>query len=245
LIKLIKSVSKMLRNAMNDPYIIDKLISQAEIVTINGRNYIRKRYAREVGIMKWLPPALFLKPIYPFTLEPRERLRREVNFFRSKWNGFKVPNILSYDENKLELIREYVEGRLINYRSDDDLRMLAKVFAEIHSKRYALGDVKPTNFLVNNNGDIYVIDAEQAVSDANIDSMSWDLLATLLISAYFYIANITKYREAIRLFFKEYLSSNGGENVLANIASQKFVGLAILIPLPHLISIVEVLEDLI
>ena len=75
--------------------------------------------------------------------------------------------------------------------------------------------------------------------------MSWDLLATLLISAYFYIANITKYREAIRLFFKEYLSSNGNESVLANIASQKFVGLAILIPLPHLISIVEVLEDLI
>ncbi len=245
MIKLIKSISRMLKNTVNDPYIIDKLISQAEIVTIDGKNYVRKRYACEVGVMKWLPPALFLKPIYPFTLEPRERLKREICFFKSVWQGFKVPGILSYDENKLELIREYVEGRLINYRSEDDLRILAKVFAEVHSKGYALGDVKPTNFLVSDDGDVYVIDAEQAVSNANTDSRSWDLLATLLISSYFYIANVVKYKEVIKVFFREYLSNGGDEEVLANIASQKFIGLAILIPLPHLIGIVEVLEDLI
>lgn len=242
--KFIDTVTRFLKDFSKGPLILDKIISQSEIVTVNGVKYVRKRYAKEVGIMKWLPPVLFLKPIYPFTLEPKERLQREVKFFSMSWRSFHVPKILKYDINKLEILREYIAGDVINYKSINDVETLAKVYAEVHSTGYSLGDVKPTNFLKDEKGNIYVIDAEQAVKSEGVDAKSWDLIATVLLSSYTYIANMTGFKNFLKSFLKGYLDNGGSDKALTNMMSQRFSGLIILIPLPHLVTIIEVLESI-
>ena len=83
---------KYIGNILGTPVSIDKLISQAEVITFEGRKAIKKVFTSEVGIIKWLPLALLLRPVYPFTLDPRERFKRELNFFNlgasGKWSSF-------------------------------------------------------------------------------------------------------------------------------------------------------------
>jgi len=238
-LKVLEPLLRNLREAFGGAYVIDKLISQAELVTIDDRKYVRKRYGKEVGIIKWLPPAIFLRSIYPFTLEPRERMRREVEFLSQSWSGLGVPKILTYDEGKLELIREYVVGDPLDYRAEEAPKLLGSALREIHSKGYALGDVKPTNFIVGSDGVIYVIDAEQAVRTEDPTIKCWDLMATLLLASYSLITNLSKYRKFIKSLISEYLSDGRLVNVLSEYTSHKFGGLTLLMPPLHLMIMFE------
>ncbi len=235
---------KYIGNILGTPVSIDKLISQAEVITFEGRKAIKKVFTSEVGIIKWLPLALLLRPVYPFTLDPRERFKRELNFFNlgasGKWSSFSTPRVLSVDENALTLIREYVEGDLIDYK--ENAKMLAAALAEVHSKGYVLGDVKPTNFVVGN--ELYIIDAEQATQSSSNDHRAWDLLLTTFFMSYLLIRDLPTFKEVLKDFLKGYLDSGGGEEAVKQVASIKLTSLSLLIPLPHLVALGRVLEEL-
>ena len=238
--KLLKYISDIL----GTPIGVEKLISQAEVITFEGRKAIKKVFTSEVGIIKWLPPTLLFRSVYPFTLDPRERFKRELNFFNlgasGKWSAFSTPKVFSVDESSLTLIREYVEGDLIDYRKH--VKLLAATLAEVHSKGYVLGDVKPTNFIVGE--ELYIIDAEQATQSSSNDHRAWDLLLTTFFMSYLLIWDLPTFKEVLKGFLKSYLDSGGKEEVIKQVTNIKLTSISLLMPLPHLVTLGKVLEEL-
>ncbi|GEM_PF-284481 len=223
--------------------LLDKLVSQSEVVLVEGRKCVRKRYLKEVGIIKWIPPAILFRATYPFTLSPRERFRREVSFLKHSWVGIGVPKIIEADERKLELVREFVDGDLINYFRDAE--RVAEALGRIHREGWALGDVKPTNFLSGHDGLIYVIDAEQAVSTSGVPHRAWDVALTAFFAAYSNLPDLNAYEAFLRKFLRKYVSTYGGVEVLREVSNFHFGGIFLLLPLPHTFTLADVIEDVI
>lgn len=222
---------------------LDKLIAQVEVTSIKGKKYVVKRFTKEVGVIKWIPPTIVFRAAYPFTLLPKERFTREVNFFSQEWECVKTPKILEADEESLTIIREFVEGEFISY--DRHANDLARALAKIHSRNWALGDVKPTNFLISAKGELYVIDAEQAIKTDNVPHKAWDLMLTSFFSAYYFITDTESYGGFLRKFLKAYLMNGDNRNVLRELTGLKFGGLILLMPLPHAFTLSDVLEEMI
>jgi len=240
-LKLLKYISDIL----GTPIGVEKLISQAEVITFEGRRAIKKVFTSEVGIIKWLPPTLLFRPVYPFTLDPRERFKRELNFFNlgasGKWSAFSTPKVLSVDESSLTLIREYVEGDLIDYKKD--IKLLAAALAEVHSKGYVLGDVKPTNFIIGN-GNLYIIDAEQAIESVSAEHRAWDLMLSTFFMSYIMLWDMPTFKDLIRAFLKYYLDNGGHSSSLRHMMGIKLTSISLLMPLPHLLALAKVIEEL-
>ncbi len=221
---------------------MDKLISQTEVIERNGRKLVVKKFTKEIGLIKWIPPAVIFRATYPFTLLAKERFRREVRFLTSPWVRFKTPKLIEAREEEPTIVREYVEGEILNYKKDSPL--LAAALAEIHMKGWALGDVKPTNFIVSRGGELYVIDAEQAVDTGNTSHMSWDLMLTAFFAAYTYFFDLEGYRKVLRGFFKAYLSQGGQYSAVEEVGGFKFGGLIFLMPLPHSYVLAETIDNI-
>ncbi len=226
--------------------LIDRLISQSEIVIIDGRKYVRKKYLKEVGIIKWIPPTILFRVSYPFTLSPRERFKRELNFMTYDWQSFvRTPKLVHTDEEKLEILREYVEGNVINYLRDSEA--LGRALALIHGEGWALGDVKPTNFLVDEDSmHVYVIDAEQSVRTNDLTYKAWDIALSAFFASYAYLSDLTAYESFLQEFLKEYIHRwKGGVAVLRELSSMKFGGIFLIMPLPHVFALADIIDAII
>ncbi len=232
---------KYLRALMPSIPSLDKLVTQAEIKEEGGKKLVIKRFMKEVGFIKWIPPAIAFRANYPFTLLPKVRFERELNFFRTGWKEFRTPEIIEANTKDLIIVREYVEGKFLDYLNH--LRHLAVALAEIHSSDRALGDVKPTNFIVSGN-DLYIIDAEQSITTGKLHHKAWDLMLTAFFMAYSYFLDPVKYKETIKAFIKTYMDSGGNKEVVNQVGSFRFGGLAMLMPLPHLFTLAEVIDSL-
>ncbi len=236
--ELLKQLRMLLMSSVPN---MDKLISQIEVQVEGGRKYVVKRFTREVGLIKWIPPAIVFRATYPFTLIPKERFKRELRFFNHPWERIRTPQVIEADEKKLSIKRVYIEGSMLNY--EEDLDRIAKGLAEIHSKGWALGDVKPTNF-VKGDGDLYVIDAEQAVDSGKTTYMAWDLMLTSFFAAYTFLVEVRKYETFVKRFFRKYLDSGGPYNAVKDVGGFRFGGLVLLMPLPHVFTLAEAIDEL-
>lgn len=236
--EVVKHLKEFTRSQMVN---IDILLGQVDIITWRGLKAVKKKFSSEVGILKWLPPSIFYKASYPFTVVSHERFRRELQFFLSgggRW--FKVPKIYEVDEENTVLIREFIDGSKLTYELGVS-ELLGKVLAEIHLRGYALGDVKPSNFIVSDG--IYVIDAEQAVITSNNDLFSWDLILTLLFISYRYVVEPKDFKIFVKHFIESYLEGGGSILNVKSIFSIRNLSIALLIPPHTLKSIVEVLSE--
>ncbi len=221
---------------------VDVLLGQVDIMNLGGLKVVRKKFSSEIGILKWLPPSIFYKASYPFTVVPNERFKRELKFFSSgggRW--YRVPKVYEIDEVNLILVREFVEGSKLAYDLEAS-NLLGKVLAEVHSKGYALGDVKPSNFIVNDG--VYIIDAEQAVAGGNDDLFSWDLILTLLFISYRYVVDPGGFKKFASQFINSYLEVGGSITAVKSIFSIKNLGIALLIPPHTLRTLVEVVSEI-
>ncbi|MEO3993174.1 MAG: hypothetical protein QN229_02535 [Desulfurococcaceae archaeon TW002] len=219
--------------------LLDKMISQSEIIERSGTKYVLKSFTGEKSSFKWFPLSTFLGFVYPFTYNPTERLERELAFFSKEWGFFKTPKIVEVDKENHKILREYVDGRILD--TDIDANKLGKVLGEIHKEGWALGDVKLTNFLISSNDLVYVIDAEQAVSGAGTQHMAWDLYLVLLIASYTYIKSPTKFEEFLENFLFSHDSVCDCEKIYEGFNTPKLQSLLILLPPSHLLKLAKVL----
>jgi len=135
--------------------------------------------------LKWLislPTLVF----YPYSINPKTRFFREVNFFtewsKKKHPVIKVPKILGMDYSRLIIVREYIKGRTAYDIGLDGFLPLFEALAFIHNEGWVLGDTKPSNFLLDDKNHVFVIDAEQAIRSNNVEFMAWDLAILLLVT---------------------------------------------------------------
>ncbi|MCS7099506.1 MAG: hypothetical protein RMH84_00265 [Sulfolobales archaeon] len=218
---------------------LDILIAQSEIREVGGRKVVVKKFTSEIGLLKWLPPAIFLRASYPFAIAPRERFKRETKFMEfGEWSGFRVPRILSTDEVELVVVREYVEGEVVRCDRVADVRTLGKVLAEVHSRGFSLGDVKPTNFLIS--GSVpYVIDAEQSTRFRE-DMGSWDLVVVAFFISLASYMGTEKFRDLFGEFSESYLKSGGSRESYCGIISPKNAVMLTFMPLPNVLALSDV-----
>lgn len=219
--------------------LLDKMISQSEIIEESGVKYVLKSFTGEKSSFKWFPLSTFLGFVYPFTYDPAERLERELAFFSKEWKSFKTPKIVKVDKENHKILREYVDGRTLDV--DIDASKLGEVLGEIHKEGWALGDVKLTNFLVGGNDLIYVIDAEQAISNAETLHMAWDLYLVFLIASYMYIKSPSRFEEFLGDFLSGHDSVCDCRKICEGFSTPKLQGLLILLPPSHLLKLAKVL----
>jgi tRNA A-37 threonylcarbamoyl transferase component Bud32 len=218
---------------------LDSLVAQSEVREEGGVRVVVKRFTKEVGLLKWLPPAVFLRASYPYALSPRERFGREVRFMTFQgWEGFRVPRVLSFDEEELVIVREYVDGRYLDCGRVEDVARLGSVLAESHRKGFSLGDVKPTNFLVSG-GSTYVIDAEQSTQFRE-ELGSWDIAVATFFIALLNVARVREFGEYYAAFSEAYVGGGGSISSYCDLLSPRNAVMLAFIPLTHLVTVVEV-----
>ena len=127
-----------------------KILSLLYQSEIEGRRVVKK-YATWRGL-KWLPAKLLL-PFYPYSLSALERAAREAVFLLS---DLPTPELEYFGESFI--VREFVEGKV----AGPEGKTIAEALTRVHERCWALGDAKFDNFLITENGLMY-IDGEQAI----------------------------------------------------------------------------------
>jgi len=124
--------------------------------------------------LKWLPAKILLFGLYPYSLDYKERVAREVEFMIS-WKN--TPRVVAWGPGVI--IREFVRGRVMTH---DEVINLAETIVVLHKVCWRLGDTKYDNFLVTEDGNIIVLDAEQSIRSCDERSKVADLVIALLFT---------------------------------------------------------------
>lgn len=220
---------------------IDNLLGQIEVIEWNGLKAVRKSFQKQIGLLKWLPPSMLYKASYPFVISPQERFNREVFFF-SAGDGarYRVPRIYEVVESDLIIIREFIDGKPLVYNLDT-CALIARALADVHLKGFALGDVKPSNFIIKGE-DVYIIDAEQAVRKGSPELFGWDLMLTLLFASYRYVIDLNGFKAFTRKFLESYLDAGGQSIWVKSITSPKNLSIGLLMPLHYLKAVSDIVS---
>lgn len=193
---------------------LDEFFSQTRVISIYNEKYIVKKYSRELGIIKWfiIKTASRILNIYPYVSDPEERMRRETIFFTSIDVDVKHPKIFLMDWINTTVIREYVPGEPISPIDKNVYPVIGEILARIHHSGYVLGDTKFLNFLRTPGGEIYLIDAEQAITSREYKHRAWDLIVFIITAMYRLISLSTlvypeKYLDYIDALINSYSQS--------------------------------------
>ncbi|MCW3985239.1 MAG: hypothetical protein NWE91_02365 [Candidatus Bathyarchaeota archaeon] len=203
--------------------------------------------------LKWFPLTLWTLGTQSFAMLGKTRLEREysINRFLSK-HGVAVPRILYVSLKERLIFEEYIEGeklgeivkRIITSSSKEGriknseiIKAVGKEIAEIHSLGVALGDCKPENILVSDDGEICFLDLEQATRNGN---QPWDIAEFLYYSGH-YILPIHSGEPARIIassFVEGYLEAGGRRENIKKAASAKYTKVFSVFTLPHIILII-------
>jgi len=199
---------------------------------------------------KWFPLTLWTVGTRTFTLLGRSRLERECSanqFLRSR--GFHVPRILGINHDERLVFMEYLEGetlekiikRILNSEDENRIeeelkliRRIGEVFAKAHALNMALGDTKPENILVGKNGEVYLMDFEQASRNGD---MAWDIAEFVYYIGHYAppLAGAQLVETVVKAFLGGYLEAGGDLEVVKAAGKPKYTKVFSLFVLPHII----------
>jgi tRNA A-37 threonylcarbamoyl transferase component Bud32 len=199
---------------------------------------------------KWFPLTLWTVGTRTFALLGRSRLERECsinNFLHSK--GFAVPRLLGINHAEKLVFMEYVEGetldkvvkRIFSKGNADKIRMelelirkVGEVFARVHALNVALGDTKPENIMVGKDGEIYLMDFEQASRKGD---KAWDIAEFLYFVGHYAppVARTRLVEDVAKAFIKGYLGAGGSLEAVRAAGKPKYTKVFSLFVFPHVI----------
>ena len=225
-------VQKMLPKGQSENIEVEHLgsmLNDVYLINAHGKSgatkVLAKRFKDWSGL-KWFPLTVWSFGARSFAVSGQARLAKEFaisELLHSK--GFNVPKILHVSNAERIVFMEYIDGENLS----DSIKQLAtspdpvdlenvrskvarvgEIFAKVHSHNVSLGDTKPDNVLITKNGDIFLIDFEQATQDGD---EAWDIAVFLYYSGYYlqpFYSNVKAESVAIA-FIDGYLK--GGGNV--------------------------------
>jgi len=217
------------------------------------RKAVVKRF-RDWSNFKWFPLTLWSVGTRTFAVSGSARLERECAISRLlDSNGFAVPKVLHVSPGDRLIVMEYFEGEDVgrvvkqvasSTNSDEiaeDLDVVARIgktLAGVHALGIALGDTKPENVLIGKEGQICLMDFEQA--SRNGDAV-WDLAEFLYYSGH----NISPFVEPRRLekfaetFIRGYLEGGGNVATVKKAGSPKYTKVFSVFTFPHIMFILS------
>jgi tRNA A-37 threonylcarbamoyl transferase component Bud32 len=232
---------------LNDVYLV-KTFAGGKI-----RKAVVKRF-RDWSNFKWFPLTLWSVGTRTFAVSGSSRLQRECAISRLlDSNGFTVPKVLHVSPGDRLIVMEYFEGEDIgkvvkqvagSKNRDEiakDLGVIARIgktFAGVHALGIALGDTKPENILIGKEGQICLMDFEQA--SRNGDAV-WDLAEFLYYSGH----NISLFVEAKRLekfaetFVRGYLEGGGNVATVKKAGGPKYTKVFSVFTFPHIMFVLS------
>ena len=206
--------------------------------TVDGeeRKVVIKRF-RDWRSFKWFPLVLWTVGTKTFSVLGKSRLARECAINQLLYSkGVKVPRILYVSPEKRLIAKEFVKGegadsvvrRIASARNlskvNKDLKVIERIgrrFAKVHILGVGLGDTKPENIMIDENGEIYLMDLEQA--SRNGDPV-WDVAEFLYYAGHDMSALVdVKIAEAVaEAFVSGYLGRGGSAEVVRKSATTKY-----------------------
>jgi tRNA A-37 threonylcarbamoyl transferase component Bud32 len=148
---------------------------------------------------------------------------------------------------------EYVEGenlekiikRIIDSKTADemkkDLSIISKVgetFAKVHALGIALGDTKPENIVIGKNGEICLLDFEQAARNGD---KVWDIAEFLYYTGH-YISPFVGVRSAeliAKAFVEGYVKAGGSAEIVKRAGNPTYTKVFSIFTLPHIIFVIS------
>jgi len=232
---------------LNDVYLVETFAGG------KPRKAVVKRF-RDWSNFKWFPLTLWSVGTRTFAVSGSSRLERECAISRLlDSNGFVVPKVLHVSPSDRLIVMEYFEGedvgrivkRVASSTNSDEIMKdldvvarIGKTLALVHSLGIALGDTKPENVLIGKEGQICLMDFEQA--SRNGDTV-WDLAEFLYYSGH----NISPFVDARRLqkfaetFIRGYSEGGGNVAVIKKAGSPKYTKVFSVFTFPHIMFILS------
>lgn len=225
---------------LNDAYLIKAFVDGQE------RKVVVKRF-KDWSSFKWFPLTLWTVGTRTFAVLGRSRLEKECVINQLLYSkGFAVPKLLYVNHNERLIFMEYVEGeslekvvkRIMSAKTigemEKDLSIMERVgkeFAKVHALGIALGDTKPENIMVGKNGEIYLLDFEQA--SRNGDRV-WDVAEFLYYSGH-YLPPFVSHHSAeliVKAFIAGYLKAGGDAEIVRKAGNPKYTKVFSVFTLP-------------
>jgi tRNA A-37 threonylcarbamoyl transferase component Bud32 len=167
---------------------IGGMLNDVYLITAGDRKVFAKRFKDWSGF-KWLPITLWSFGARSFSVSGQARLAKEcaISEFLLK-DGFNVPKILHVSNAERIVFMEFIEGKNLgqsikkygNYEAGlEVLEMVGKAgetLAKVHESGVSLGDTKPDNVLIREDGAIFLLDFEQAQKGGD---RAWDIAVFL------------------------------------------------------------------
>jgi tRNA A-37 threonylcarbamoyl transferase component Bud32 len=214
-----------------------------------SRRIVAKKFEDWLGF-KWFPLALWTLGTQSFAVLGITRLEREysINQFLNQ-NGFAVPRVLYISFKERLLIEDFVEGEKVSQiikraiialskgakaNNIDMIKTVGQEIAKAHLLGVALGDCKPENILVTEDGKICFLDLEQATRNGN---QPWDIAEFLYYSGHYIlpIHSDEAARQIASSFLDGYLEAGGKKETVRKAASAKYTKVFSIFTLPHII----------
>lgn len=230
---------KSIGGVFNDVYLLT--------VTENGekKKFVVKQFL-DWSNLKWISLALWSLGTTSFSVLGQSRLEKEyaINIFLQS-KGFPVPKILSVSHKNRLIFQEFIDGKelvenikriMISGNSIEDLVLIKDVgrkIAEAHILGVSLGDCKPENFIVTEDG-FFIVDLEQANRDGNY---AWDVAEFLYYSGHYSppmssakaVSTLSKY------FIEGYLEAGGKKETIKKASSARYTKVFSVFTPPHVL----------
>ncbi|MCW4046624.1 MAG: hypothetical protein NWE99_03555 [Candidatus Bathyarchaeota archaeon] len=228
---------------LNDVYLIKAYSNGVE------QKVLVKRFKDWSGF-KWFPLSLWSFGARTFAVLGRYRLAKECaisEFLRCE--GFNVPKILHVSHNERLIFMEFIEGEDLSNaikriaastgieeieKELSDIRKVGEIFARVHSLNVALGDTKPENIIVAPNGEIYLLDFEQASHNGD---KAWDVAEFLYFSGHYLqpLSGAGKAEAIAEAFISGYLQGGGDVNIIRKAGASKYTRVFSIFTVPSVI----------
>jgi tRNA A-37 threonylcarbamoyl transferase component Bud32 len=201
---------------LNDVYLIKAFTDHTE------KKILVKRF-KDLNSLKWFPLSMWSIGARSFALMGKSRLEREcaINELLGE-AGFRVPKILHVSANERLVFMEFVEGENLSHaikriaiaQSTQSIakeialiNQVGETYAKVHALDVVLGDTKPENVMVDAQGNLYLLDFEQATRRGD---RSWDVACFLYYCGHYLPLNGEhKAEEVAQAFITGYLKAGG------------------------------------
>ena len=186
---------------------------------------------------KWFPLSIWSLGARTFAVLGKSRLAKECAISEVlRCEGFNVPKILHVNNNERLVFMEYIEGENLSNavkrfatsyveeeknRELENIERVGETYARVHSLNVTLGDTKPENIIIATNGDLYLLDFEQA---SRGDDKAWDIAEFLYYSGHYLQPPYGNGKATLiaNSFIKGYLKGGGDLNTVRRAGAAKY-----------------------
>lgn len=231
---------------------IGGMLNDVYLIKAGERKVLVKRFKDWSGF-KWFPLTIWSLGARSFTVSGQARLAKECAISEVLHSeGFNVPRIFHVSNAQRLVFMEFIEGESLGKiikkygtipDDSEDTEVLGTVYrvglnlAKVHSHDIVLGDTKPDNVLIKQDGAIYLIDFEQAQQDGD---RAWDIAVFLYYCGhYLQPFDGTAKAEAIaKSFIEGYLEGGGSINEVRKTATPKYTRIFSIFTMPAIMLVI-------